>query len=318
VFLTNPEKTEFVALDTGNQIGELLSFTWSPDGEELAIVGNTTGSGTIYVTDPTGGRLEFLLSSPEAGHLRDAAWSRDGKQFIMWSSQNKKTLYLLNADGTQLVEKALDLQIFGPPRFAPDGNSIILYGADASSAGLFEVRLENSQPRLISALVEDETGYAFSPDGSRLAYVEMDRDAGEARLVSKEVSTGGRVILGMLPIPKGSGSSIPESRNLSWSADGKSLVFDFGRNAADSAIYLAYADGSRLVKIVEAAYAPSISADGKCLAYISADQVFLMDLSNISVRSTASTPVLLADLPTGRGTPNFKQDQLQWSPASAP
>ena len=67
-----------------------------------------------------------------------------------------------------------------------------------------------------------------------------------------------------------------------------------------------------LIKIADAAYAPSISGDGKCLAYISEDEVFLIDLTGVSSGSASSDPLLLAELPAGRGTPNFKQDKLQW------
>ena len=59
---------------------------------------------------------------------------------------------------------------------------------------------------------------------------------------------------------------------------------------------------------------PSCTADGKCLAYISNNQVFLMNLTSVFSNATAASPLLLADLPTGRDIPNFKQDKLQWRP----
>jgi Tol biopolymer transport system component len=314
VFLTNPEKTAFVTLDAGKTIGELRSFTWSSDGKRLAILGNTTGRGNIYLTDPAGAPLQPVLSNSELGYVMDAAWSRDGKKFVIWTVQNNKLVYLLNVDGSRLIEKQLDMQIFSTPQFAPDGTSIIFYGADASSSGLFEVGLEDSHIRIISPLVEDETGFAFSPEGSHLAYVEMDRTTGEARLVMQEIATGTKAVLGILPIPKGSGSSIPESANLSWSADGKSLVFDFGRGASDRAIYLAYVDGTGLFKAVDSARTPAISPDRKCLSYISDKQVFILDLTGVSLTPTTAIPMLLGDLPTGRSIADYRLDKLQWKP----
>ena len=62
VFLTNQDKTGFVMLDEQKTIGELRSFAWSPDGRQLAIVGNTTGSGNIYLTNSVGNPLQPLLS----------------------------------------------------------------------------------------------------------------------------------------------------------------------------------------------------------------------------------------------------------------
>jgi Tol biopolymer transport system component len=178
--------------------------------------------------------------------------------------------------------------------------------------------LANSEISLINPYVEYAGSYAFSPDGAYLAYMEYDHNFGEARLIMEDLTVRHRTTLGTLPIPKGSGSAIPETANLNWSADGKSLVFDFGRNAVDRAVYLANIDGTGLIKVVDTAYAPSISADGKCLSYISDSQIFLLDLRTVSSAQTAADPILLADLPAGRGASNTKQDKLQWRPGTTP
>jgi hypothetical protein len=314
VFLTNPNKIKFATLDPEKTIGELRSFAWASNGRQLALVGNTAGSGNIYLTNSSGDQLQPILSDSPVGYLMDAAWSHDGKQFLMWSVQNNKTLYLVNADGTGFVEKQLDLQIFGTPQFTPDNQSLIFYGGDSSSSGLFELKLDGSESRLMSTLVEDESGYAISQDGSQVAYIEMDRNMGEARLVVKERTTNNKVVIATLPIPKGSGSSIPSSANLGWSPDGKALAFDFGRGMTDRAVYFAYEDGSGLVQMAQSAYAPTISADGKCLAYISDKKVFLIDLNGISSTSARPKPVLLAELPVGRAIADFRLDKLQWRP----
>ena len=312
VSLTDQNKTGFVILDEQKTIGELRSFAWSPDGQQVAIVGNTTGQGNIYLADATGSQLEPLLSNSELGYLMAAAWSLDGKRLIMWAVENNTIVYLVNADGTDLVEIQLGMQFFATPQFTPGNGGIIFYGADSTSDGLFEARLDGSQITMISDLVEDESGFAWSPDGSQLAYMEMDRSLGEARLVVEKFAQGGKVVIASLPIPKGSGSSIPESANLSWSSDGKVLVFEFGRGMSDRAIYLAYADGTGMVKLADSAHTPTISPDGKCLAYISDKRVFLMDLTNIPLTSTTATPLLLGDLPVGRSIADFRLDKLQW------
>jgi Tol biopolymer transport system component len=244
----------------------------------------------------------------------EAGWSRDGKKFGAWSGPNNRVLALIHTDGTPPLKVNLGIQIFGSIQFSPDGESIVVQGADASTAGLFEVRLDGSQSHLISAQVENGSGYAWSPDGTRLAYVEMDRELGEARLVSHEGTAGSKTVLATLPIPKGLGSSIPESAHLSWSANGELLVFEFGQSAAGRAIYIAYADGSGLVKAVNSGHAPVISPDGKCLAYISRSQVYLLDLAGLSSTSLSGTPLLLADLPAGKGNLDFRLDKLQWKP----
>ena len=312
VSLSNQDKTGFVTLNENQAIGELRSFTWSKDSEQLAILGNTTGSGNIYLTDSTGSTLHPALSDIQMGYMMDFAWSHDGSKFAMWSGRNNTTLYLANADGSDLQEVQLDIQILGTPQFAPDDQSIFFLGGNTSTLGLFKMTLNDLRSEIVSSLVEDETGFAWSPEGTQLAYFEMDRDLGEARLVAEVFSSGTKSVLGTLPIPQGSGSSIPDVANLSWSQDGTILIFEFGMNAASRAVYLVHADGSGLNKVVDSAYAPTISADGNCLAYISDKQVFITDLTSVPLSST--TPILLADLPPRKGTSDFRFDKLQWSP----
>lgn len=307
-FISNSEKTEFIDLDPQRTIGELRSLSWSANGKQLALVGNTTGTGNIYLTDSTGSQLQPVLSNSELGYLMDVAWSRDGKRVLTWSVANPTVIHLINNAESTVTEFQRDQQIGSTPQFSPDDQSIIFYGLGPST-GFFEANLESGLERLISALVEYDNSFAWSPDGSRLAYFEMRRTSGEAVLIVQNPDGSNKSIIAALPIPKGHSSSIPDVANLSWSQDGKFLVFEFGRNASDRAIYLANADGSGLVKLVESAYAPTISSDGNCLAYISNKQVFLLDLTN-----TTATPLLIADLPAGRSTSDFRLDKLQWKP----
>jgi Tol biopolymer transport system component len=223
-------------------------------------------------------------------------------------------VYLVNVEGGGLDELPLGMQAVMNPQFSPGDGSIIFLGADASSFGMFEVPLVGTRPRLVSDRVEDEGAFAWSADGSQLAYVEMDRDAGEARLIVTGSATKDGTVLATLPIPKGSGSSLPHIANLNWSPDGSMIVFEFGRNAVDRAIYLAFTDGRGLTKAVASAHAPAISADGNCLAYISDGQVFLMDLAIVSASSMPTTAVRLAELPAGRTVAEFQLDKLQWKP----
>jgi len=313
VSMTNEDKTAFIPFDQEEPSSELRSFAWSTDGKQLAILSNTFGSGNIHITASPDYKFLNTIANPDFGYLHDFAWSRDGEQFVTWSAQNNK-IFLVNSNGSGSVQKQLNVQILGAPQFYPDGSSIAFYGATPTSYGLFELMLTDSDSAQIKSSVESASGFAFSPDGSHLAYMEYDRDLGEANLFSEDLITREQTLLGILPIPKGSGSSVPETSNMSWSGDGTKLVFEFGRNAADRAIYIANADESGMVKVVEAAHAPSISADGNCLAYISNKQVFILDLNEVSLKSSLSTPFLLADLPTGRSTADFRLDKLQWQP----
>jgi Tol biopolymer transport system component len=320
ISLTNHDKTGFVLLEEQETIGELRGFAWSPDGTQLAAAGFTLGSGNIYLTDSAGAPLQPVLPKEEADklglYLNEVAWSPDGQQLLSYAIPDNSTMYLMNIDGTSLVKKQFDQQIYAMPQFTADGRGIIYVGADSSAGGLFESMLDGSQSRVINALVGDDgSGFALSPDGSHLAYIEMHRDLAEARLVVEDVATGNRSVLGTIPTSKN--SSAPGSAHLSWSQDGKLLTFEFGKfrtQPADTSVYLAHADRTGLIRIADAAHAPAISADGNCLAYVSKKQVFLVDLHSISSDSPTAAPMLLADLPEGKSATDFRGDQLQWAP----
>lgn len=312
VFLTRPDKTQFAVVDAGETIGEMRSFIWSADGNQLSILGNTTGSGNLYTADAGTGQVEPLLAPGELPYMMDAAWSRDGKQIAMWSTHNNSILYIMNADGTGLSERNLqNTHISGAPQFSPDGDSVLFFGSSSAAFGLFQLNLDDSEPQLIVPFVESAGSFAFSPDGVYLAYVEYDHELGEARLMIQDLASGERTLLGSFLIPKGSGSSVPQTANMSWSADGQSIVFDVGRGANDRVIYLAHVDRSGLVKVVDSGYAPAISSDGNCLAYIQDQHLMLLDLR---AASNSTAPLLLADLPAGRSNPVYQLDRLKWSP----
>jgi len=313
VTVTNDDKTVFIPFDQEEPSSELRSFAWSTNGKQLAILSNTFGSGNIHITALPDYEFLNTIASPNFGYLHDFAWSRDGEQFATWSAQNNK-IFLVNANGTTLVQKQLNVQILGAPQFYPDGSSLVFYGATPTSYGLFELMLADSDAAQIKSSVESASGFAFSPDGSHLAYMEYNRDLGEANLFSEDLFTREQTLLGTLPIPKGSGSSVPDTANLSWSQDGTKLIFEFGRNATARAIYLAYADGSGMLKVIESAHAPTVSADGNCLAYIRGKQVFILDLNEIPQTSNSETPFPLVDLPSSKSGGDFRLDKLQWSP----
>jgi len=314
VALTNADQTAFSPLDEEEKIGELRSFAWSPDGSQLAVVGNTLGGGRIFFTASVDEPLHYTLSNPALNYLMEVAWSRDSQKLITWSVQNNTLVYVLDLTGNGITEIPLGMQLFGVPQFTPDGQSIVFTGADSSAWGLFEFKLDGSGTRLISSMVEHASAFTWSPDGNQLAYFLADRTLGEALLVAEDFSSGEKNVLATLPIPKGSGSSIPDIANLSWSASGKFLTFEFGRGVANRAIYLAYADGSGLVQLTDSGHAPAISADERCLAFISNKQVFLLDLSEVALDKTAPPPLLLAELPIGSSSADFRLDKLQWRP----
>lgn len=310
VYLTSPDKTQFAEVTIESPMYEIRSAMWSTEGEQLALLVNEWGHGNIYIADSNGTSAQPILVNSELGYADDAAWSRDSRQFATWTPRNNKVLYLINSDGSGVVEIPLNVQILGAPQFSPDGRSVVFLGADTTATGLFEIILNDTKATLMNASIESATSYAFSPDGTKLAYMKYDRENGEARLIAEDLTTHEVEVHGGFTIPKGSGSSVPQTANMSWSSDGKWLVFDVGRGANDRVMYLAPMDRLDMLRSVGNGRAPAISSDGRCLAFMNDQQVFLMDLNQIET----AIPLSIGDLPAGRGGSNYQLDKLQWKP----
>ncbi len=318
VFVTDADKSGLVELDEQRSVAELRSFSWSPDGRQLAIVGNNMGDGNIYVFSAGDDQLRPLISDPavtssrEFDYLDDVRWSDDGQVLITWGHPQNSEIYLVQKNGSGFTPKHLPLKFLEMPQFAPGNLSLVFYGADQSGAGLFRVDLNNDQVQKMNAQVGAAGSFAWSQDGTRLAYIETDRQKGEARLVIGDQAT--ETVIAALPGAKGSTSSKAGAANLNWSPDGKLVVFeleDGGATTSGPSIYLAFTGGSQVTKLAESAHAPAISADGRCLAYIRDKQIFLLDLA---AAGSDAEPALLADLPKGRGPDGRVLDELQWQP----
>jgi Tol biopolymer transport system component len=155
--------------------------------------------------------------------------------------------------------------------------------------------------------LQPENGFAWSRDGSHLAYFEVLDTM--VRLVVERADGTHQVTIASLPIEEVLGTASTNFPvNLSWTPDGKNLILELRDKTLDPAIYLARVDGTGLVKVADSASAPTVSADGRCLAYISNDQVFLMDLTN-----TGLTSIWMANLPPGQQN-TTRMDKLQWRP----
>jgi Tol biopolymer transport system component len=313
VFLSEADKTVFEEIGAGEDIGELRSFVWSPDGQTLAVLGNTLGSGNIYLWNAEAAALQPLLPAGELGYLLGASWSWDGERLLVWAIDPNSRVFVFNRDGSGLTQIDLPLQAMETPQFSPDGGSLVFLGGGQDAFGLARVSLDDGSLEIISPLVENEGSFAWSPDGSRLAYFEKDRAAGEARLVVD--SQGSSITAASFVIPSASGAFIPISGSLSWTPDGSALTFTYGQYASDLTLYRVQADGSGVTDMTGPVIAPAISRDGRCLAYLSGKQVFLLDLA---ADDPGAQPLLMVELPPGRRTANNRQMQLGWGEPAGP
>jgi eukaryotic-like serine/threonine-protein kinase len=158
-----------------------------------------------------------------SGNSQQAVISPDGKYVVHVASVNgQQSLWI------RQVAAANDVQIIPPAdviyhglTFSPDGNYIYYVMAERRSyltKTVYQVPVLGGTPQKV--LFDVDTPVAFSPDGTRFAFVRYTPEKGESELLtsSADGSDEKRVAVRKVPQP------FAVLSRLAWSADGKSIV----------------------------------------------------------------------------------------------
>ncbi len=193
----------------------------SPDGTKIAYKGEPNGRGDIMVINVDGTNKVNLTGSIPISEENLPAWSPDGSKIAFYKSstccgpQEPTGVYVMNADGSDVhlvVARAYW------PSWSPDGKLIFEYTpptggpaqlatANADGTGLTTIPTNN---------VTYNGGAAWSPDGTRIAYVTHTPPYSIA--VMNADGSNGTVLFSA---SEGKSVSFPQ-----WSPDSSLIVFD--------------------------------------------------------------------------------------------
>jgi dipeptidyl aminopeptidase/acylaminoacyl peptidase len=185
---------------------------WSPDGRYLAFLSSRDGRKTqVFLLDRRGGdaqaitesktgvsaiawspdsaKLAFLVSDPDPNDPPDPKdvkpaphvitrlqFKRDGEGYL---TDIKRHIHVFDLATKHDVQVTTDKSDDGAPVWSPDGTLIAFSAnrtdnADANdNSDIFVVSPEpNATPRQVTTFAGADSSPAFSPDGSRIAYVQ--------------------------------------------------------------------------------------------------------------------------------------------------
>lgn len=218
---------------------------WSPDGSKVLL---SVGPQVLHVQSD-GSQYQHLVDT-DTGMRRVA-----GPAYENWGLHAID----ISPDGEYLAYSTFE----HPDR--PPGPS--LPEASDYEIGLLKIDGSNRRPLTMNGSYDDFP--SWSPDGSRVAYVQWDYDAGYGISVVGVHSSEANVVVPGWVLP----NTATHRQAPAWSPDGKNLAFvgmerDRGLGQA---IYTVGVDGSNLRMLTETVTRPAWSPDGKRIAFAKPD-----------------------------------------------
>lgn len=239
---------------------------------------NFNDSTELYVLDAGGTNLVALT---EGMKVRDPAWSPDGRRIVFVSQSNewdKSGLYVIDADGANLQRISGNYNGLFTPAWSPDGTRIAVSGVIAGVGGIYVMRPDGTEPRLLRRC--GCAAPAWSPDGLRIAFYRRDPESGNPTIHVMRADGTEPVAL-----PTGLYASVDPT----WSPDGEWIAFAGRREERflEEAIYMMRPDGTELRRMTgRPGYSdrnPSFSPDGSRLVFASRDRSSLTSLTQLYV-----------------------------------
>jgi dipeptidyl aminopeptidase/acylaminoacyl peptidase len=173
---------------------DIESFVLSRDGLTLAFSAPVFPGGPDTLA-ATADRLKDMARRPATGRIHDRLFVRHWDQ---WKSGRRRHLFVQPVDGGPATDVMADMDADAPSRpfggpeqftFTPDGTHLVFTARDvgreeawSTDLDLFEAPVDASVPpgKLTTENRATDTDPSFSPDGTSLAYLAMDRPGFEA------------------------------------------------------------------------------------------------------------------------------------------
>jgi len=268
-----------------------------------------SGTGGVGTEDPNAGDPS---ATPEETSV-PAPPDPSGHIVFTSAREGDRTLYLMNADGTNQYLLAEGLSVVENPVWSKDGTRVAVTATIDDNTDIYIVDVVTGAMTRVTDAAARDSSPTWSPDGSRLAF-ESFRDGNFEIYI---VNSNGSGLLRLTSNPVG-------DTNPAWSPDGTKIAFTSGSGSSNSDIFIISPDGSGLTQLTSGSPPesdPVWSPDGNKIAYRTFPTSGVVNICVMNKDGSGSE--CLTDSQWENGIPSWSPDGMwlafrtaRYSPAS--
>lgn len=234
---------------------------WSPDGSKIAYISSFASGSSLMVIDVFTGETHLLANNYPI--IDPPVWSPDGSRiaFTFDTDTDSGEIYLINSNGTGLINLSNNPNVDWRPAWSPDGSKIIYQSMVDDQWELIISDISGVEQKNVTQSLDIwGTRPTWSPTNDQIAFHNGSGSQGEVYVINTD---GSRLI-------NVSDHTADDSPAV-WSPDGSTLLFYSDRDG-DNDLFSVHPDGSDLMNItqnIEPDWAPSWSTDGNRILFVS-------------------------------------------------